>query len=93
MSRGFCDRLTITFGDYCLDTDDFSLAVDDLIGESEDGPYLMCAKIITTAYERNYDIYSSARIKLALLQFRGKKSTMGFARLEFNRDFPLNVDF
>ena len=81
---GICDRLTITFGHRDLDTDEFSSAVDDLIGESANGPYLIHAKIKKTAYEDNYRINSSAGKKLALLQFRGKKSAMRFARLDFN---------
>lgn len=84
LQRAICDRLSVTFGYRDLDTDEFSSAVDDLIGESEDGPYLTHAKIKKTAYENNYRINSSAGKKLALLQFRGKKPAMRFARLDFN---------
>ena len=84
LSQGFCDRMTITFGSNDLDTKDFSSAVDDLIGKSNDGPYLTRAKIKRRIYEDNYRIMSSTGKKLALLQFRGTKSTMRFGRLDFN---------
>lgn len=84
LQRAICDRLSATFGYRDLDTDEFSSAVDDLIGESADGPYLTLARIRKTAYEDNYRINSSAGKKLALLQFRGKKPAMHFARLDFN---------
>ena len=76
--------MTITFGSNDLDTKDFSSAVDDLIGKSNDGPYLTRAKIKRRIYEDNYRIMSSTGKKLALLQFRGTKSTMRFGRLDFN---------
>lgn len=84
LQRAICDRLTLTFGYRDLDTDEFWSAVDDLIGESAEGPYLTLAKTRKTAYENNYRINSSAGKKLALLQFRGKKPAMRFARLDFN---------
>ncbi len=83
-SSGFCDRLTITFGYSDLDTNDFASAVDDLIGKSDDGPYLTPANVKCRTYENSYRIKSSSGKRLALLQFRGKKATMRFARLEFN---------
>ena len=84
LQPGVCDRLTVTFGHSDLDTNDFASAVDDLIGPSDDGPYLARANIKKTAYENSYRIKSCSGNKLALLQFRGKKAAMRFARLEFN---------
>lgn len=84
VSDGFCDRLTITFGDPSLDTESFSLAIHDLSKKTADSPYLVRTKLPKSAYAWSFWIKSSKGTKLALLQLNGKSANMRFARLDFN---------
>lgn len=84
VSGGFCDWLTVTFGDHGLDTRSFWAAVDDLEGTDQKYPYLSPAKPKRTAYSGNFRIVSPEGRKLALLQFRPRSHVMRFVRLDFN---------
>jgi len=84
VSKGFCDRLTITFGDRTLDTECFAMATHDLRRKTTDAPYLAISKVDKSPYMMNFSVKSSKGKKLALFQIKGKTAKMRFARLDFN---------
>lgn len=84
VSGGFCDRLSMTFGDHDLETRSFWAAVDDLRVKGQKFPRLGLAKPRKTSYRSNFRIASPEGKRLALLQFQPKRLAMRFARLHFN---------
>ncbi len=84
VSVGFCDRLSMTFGDHDLETRGFWAAVDDLRAKDQKFPRLRSAKPRKTAYRSNFRVVSPEGKKLAMLQFQPKRPAMRFARLHFN---------
>lgn len=84
LSRGVCDRLTITFGHRKLDTKDFDVALKDLTTRIEHYPYLGPVRPKKTAYLCNFRLRSSTGENLGLFQIRPKKPKNNFARLDIN---------
>lgn len=89
LSGGFCDRLTITFGNKSLDTEDFSLAIHDARkGKkrlSAGRPHL--ARFTPekpSPYQFNYRMRGGGGKKLAILQVVPKSPRAAYVRLELN---------